>query len=120
MTHPDPGLPTPVNRADVRWEMATGAWSEIGALPVQVRANYKSLVRSFQESVCRFINTVDHCAGKANGISCVGGLPNGGKELKARCAVPGMGKSGGLRIMLAAYCDKSTVRVMSVKMRQDS
>lgn len=57
-----------------------------------------------KQFICNFVNAVGECDQKqGKSISPVGSRGKA-KLLKMRWALPGRGKSGGLRLLLAAYC----------------
>lgn len=43
----------------------------------------------------------------------------GGKCFKVRWKIPGYGKSGGLRLAVAVYCDEKRVRILDAWLRKD-
>jgi hypothetical protein len=52
-------------------------------------------------------------------ISPVGATPKGGKILKVRWALPGGGKSGGLRLVVVAFCDERRAVVAQAFLRKN-
>ncbi|HEX4382081.1 MAG TPA: hypothetical protein VH083_04005 [Myxococcales bacterium] len=44
----------------------------------------------------------------------------GGKRLKVRWAMPGSGKSGGLRLAVAVYCKEKHVKIAGAWLRTDN
>lgn len=49
----------------------------------------------------------------------MGATPAGGKILKVRWGLPGMGKSGGLRLAVVAYCESREVVIAGAFLRSD-
>lgn len=106
--------------SDITWELSADAWRFVQAQPRQFQDHYSDIKGAFKVDVCRYINAVGGCDQKAIGISPLGGTDGGGKVFKVRVAVPGGGKSGGLRALVVAYCASRRVVVASVVVRRDA
>jgi len=105
--------------SDITWMVSSGARSEISSLPAVVQQGYDAMVSALRDQICAYINARQQCDAKGYGIAPKGGA-DGGKLLKVRQAIPGGGKSGGLRVLMVAYCDRRLVKVTGATLRRDA
>ena len=75
--------------------------------------------RSLQKYLCAYFSTGDCSKEQGDAISPMGGSPKGGKVLKVRWGLPGCGKSGGLRLVVVAYCSELKVVIAEAFRRKD-
>lgn len=117
------GEPAPVItilRHQITWEVLKRATVDLVAFRHEMgEAAYNEQTRSFQDFFCDYINTGSQCRTKGCNVSPMGGTKAGGKSFKVRWALPGMGKSGGLRLAVVAYCDAKRVKIAAAWMRRD-
>ncbi len=110
--------------SDITWEVLEAAWPEIERLRRQMTVEaYEEDKRRLQAYLCNYFNSDDGrgCDAKqGKAISPVGfATGEGGKCLKVRWALPGHGKSGGLRLAVVAYCDDKRVKLAGAWLRRD-
>jgi hypothetical protein len=113
-----------VKPSDITWEILDGARAEIDRLRGQMTPEaYEDDKRSLQAYLCNYFNSDDgkDCDAKqGKAISPVGfSTGQGGKCLKVRWAVPGQGKSGGLRLAVVADCEAKRVKLAGAWLRRD-
>lgn len=112
----------------MKYEPADGTWVVLpharGVLK-QIRsyignAAYEQTKVALQEFLCLYFNA-GPCIGKqGNSISPIAStLCPGGKCLKVRWALPGSGKSGGLRLAVVVYCEERVVKIAGAWVRKD-
>jgi hypothetical protein len=111
-----------VSPEDVSWRLQ--ASSETDPLDELRKRNgqqwYNAQKRSLQQFLCDYINAQPNCAaGMNSSISTLGTNAIGGKILKVRWALPGHGKSGGLRLTVVALCAESAVVVAGAAIRRE-
>jgi hypothetical protein len=75
---------------------------------------------AFRRFLCAYFGAESGCAAKGMNINPIGSLPDGAKVLKARWSRPGEGKSGGLRLVLAVYCEKRIIVVCRAYVRREA
>ncbi len=81
---------------------------------------YERQKRSLKEFLCSYFSAENGCDSRqGKSISPVGATPKGGKILKVRWGLPGCGKSGGLRLVVVAYCDELRVYLAEAFNRKD-
>lgn len=110
-----------VDRVEVTWEVAVSAQQDVSALRAELgEAEYRATVRALQAYLAGYFTADDGCRGKAGKtVAPLGATARGAKALKVRWALPGSGKSGGVRLAIAAYCDAKRVVVAGVFRRRD-
>ena len=80
---------------------------------------YAEQVTAFQELLCEYIDLGELCDKPlGDTVKPMGGTPKGGKRFKVRWALPGAGKSGGLRIAVVMYCAELRVFVVGAWLRR--
>lgn len=104
---------------DITWTVESSAYAQIRGLPPEVHQNYQEIKQLLKETVCAYFNASANCDAKTHGISRVGSLPDGGKAIKVRCALPGRAASRSLRVMIGAYCEIREVVILEVEWRRD-
>ena len=108
-----------IQRSDITWLVKASAQSSVSEYRDRVGAQYSSLLRSFQECICLYINSNGECTAKGLNISPMGGTPNGAKAFKIRWMYPGCGKSGGLRLAILMWCNERKVIVAGMWERRE-
>jgi len=82
---------------------------------------YEKQKQAIKNFLCAYFSTHGDCRNRqGNSIVPIMATPKGGKVLKMRWAFPGCGKSGGLRLVVVAYCDKRRVVIAEGVARRDS
>lgn len=81
---------------------------------------YASTTKSLQDLLCVYFDATGCLRETGKTVSPVGGTADGGKVLKVRQAIPGQGKSGGLRLQLVAYCKDRRVVVVGATLRKNA
>jgi hypothetical protein len=83
------------------------------------RENYNDSKNSLKRFLCHYFSNGD-CNRKLGKAVCpVGATPRGGKILKVRWALPGSGKSGGLRLLVVVFCNSRPVVIAEAFVRSD-
>ena len=96
-----------------------GCRSAIGELKSLLGAErYEESKEGLQVILCNYFNS-GNCMHQGLQIYPMAGSPAGGKCLKVRWALPGGGKSGGLRIAIVAYCETKNVKVAGMWLRKN-
>ena len=106
---------------DGTWEVMRGAQAVLGEVRKQLGEDeYALQKRALQEFLCHYFST-GRCLGKLGcSISPISGpVPASGKCLKVRWAMPGGGKSGGLRLAVVVYCEQRRVQLAGAWIRRD-
>lgn len=105
----------------IRWVVTEAAHAEL----VEVRelrgeAGYWLDVHDLRELLAGYFYATPGCNAKlGKTISPIGATGAGGKVLKIRWGYPGCGKSGGLRLCVAAFCEQRLVVLCHASMRRD-
>ncbi len=108
----------PVVPGEVCWVLLTEAAQAFAPLRDRMgEETYQASKKALQEHLCRYFSA-SKCATAGLQINPMGGTDGGGKCFKVRWAMPGCGKSGGLRIAVVAYCDDRRVVVCDAWERQ--
>lgn len=110
-----------------QYEPQDGKWSIVPTANGLKEAREKIGEESYSKSkaalktyLCNYFSTGKDCTEKQGvAISPVGATPKGGKILKVRWALPGCGKSGGLRLAVVAYCSELRVVIAEAFLRKD-
>lgn len=81
---------------------------------------FQASKQALKELIVEYINSDGHCHEKmGDTVSPMGAAPDGGKAYKIRWALPGGGRSGGLRIAIVMFCATKTVEVRGMWSRRD-
>ena len=81
---------------------------------------YEESKNALKEFLCSYFSSEHDCTSKqGKSISPIGATRRGGKVLKVRWMVPGGGKSGGLRLVVIAYCKEKRVEIAEGVIRAD-
>jgi len=95
---------------DIKWFVSEKAAADLADVRADFGDMYNASVAALRDLLCAFFSGDGDCTGKhGTAISPVGGVPNGGKLLKVRWLRPGSGRSGGLRLAFAVYCETRRV-----------
>lgn len=109
---------TGVRPSQVKWRILPRALATTDRVRDEVGKDlYRANVTSLREVLCSYFS--GDCGGKGTSIVPLGGTPLGGKTFKVRWALPGRGKSGGLRLAVVAYCNEMKVVVAGAWVRKD-
>ncbi len=108
-----------IQRGDITWLVKPSAQGSVSEYRQRVGQHYRGLLRSFQDSICFYINSHGECTAKGVNISPMGGTPNGAKIFKMRWMYPGCGKSGGLRLAVLMWCNERKVVVAGLWERRE-
>lgn len=104
---------------DVIWQVTDTAHRDLGDdRAVLGRTEYSDGVTALRKVLCSYFED-KQCSSKASSISPMGQTSNGGKILKVRWRTPGSGKSGGLRLVVVAYCTQKRVVVCRAFRRKE-
>lgn len=85
----------------------------------QGAAWYAEQKQAIKDYLCGYFNAQPRCSGGHGTIAPVGSAGAGGKAIKMRWLYPGCGKSGGLRLLVVAYCDEQRVAVAGAWRRKE-
>ncbi len=80
---------------------------------------YGEQKQALKEFLCSYFSATTCDRQQGNSISPVAATGAGGKVLKVRWGLPGQGKSGGLRLVIVAYCDERRVVIAQASLRKD-
>lgn len=109
----------------MRYEPKDGKWEVIRtagnaeAREAFSREEFKESRESLKKFLCNYFSTGECNAAQGVAIRPMRATPNGGKTFKVRWALPGAGKSGGLRLAVVVYCTERRVVIAEVFMRSD-
>lgn len=109
-----------VQKGDIRWMLTSRAVADLSDFRREMGEDtYAEERRAFQEFFCDYINTGSDCQSKGCNVSPLGRSGGGGKLFKVRWALPGGGKSGGLRLAVVAYCAEKRVMIAAAWLRRE-
>jgi hypothetical protein len=109
-----------VDRSHIKWELSKRARRDLSPLrKLMSDGDYREWKMAFRDFFCEYINSARNCDEQGCNVYPLGGIRGGGKGFKVRWALPGMGKSGGLRIALAAFCREKRVKLLAVILKKD-
>jgi len=112
-----------VELSEIEWELARNA--DLDQVIAQVRKSlgggYTANVDALKAFLVAYINSHDEC-NQRQGVSInpIGSTEGGAKVLKVRWALPGGGRSGGLRLGFLAYCEERKIVLGYGRARRDS
>lgn len=75
--------------------------------------------RSLKNLLCTYFSSGNCAAALGKTIEPMGATQSGGKILKVRWALPGCGKSGGLRLAVVVFCSERRVVIADAFVRKD-
>lgn len=107
--------------SSISWHLAPVVSADLIQLkealgPDDYAANRKSL----QSFLCGYFESETGCLQKqGSSIAPLGATTSGGKILKVRWALPGRGKSGGLRLVFVARCSERVVILAGIFNRRE-
>jgi hypothetical protein len=105
--------------SDITWIVRPRASRDIAPFRKMMgEESYELDKQALQIWLCDYFNG-GPCISSRGQISPIGSTSDDGKALKARWAYPGSGKSGGLRLAIAAYCNERRVEVAACWMRKE-
>lgn len=110
-----------VTPADVAWKILPAA-STFQAELVETYGQpwLDAQIPAMREYLCRYFRGDRGCAASiGKSLRPVGGTDDGGKLLKLRWTYPGSGKSGGLRVLVACFCDDRVVEIRNIDYRRN-
>jgi hypothetical protein len=110
-----------VTRQDITWEVLHDAQKDLAFVRAELGEDaYKETKHALQDLLCNYFNSGSQCSKKGLSISPMGATElGGGKKLKVRWALPGGGKSGGLRLAVVAFCQRRLVRIAGAWARKE-
>lgn len=104
---------------EVTWIVTESAREDVASIRETLgEGAYFTSTLALQRLMCGYFSS-SGCRSKGVGISPMGSSDDGGKILKVRWAVPGCGKSGGLRMGFVAYCDRRVVVLCRAYLRRN-
>lgn len=110
----------------VRYRPDDGKWSVLpqAKLVLELRKKltqeaYDEQKQALKEFLCGYFSATTCNRKQGNSIAPVGATHHGGKILKVRWGLPGYGKSGGLRLVVVAYCEELRVVIAQAFFRKD-
>jgi hypothetical protein len=101
-----------VAQHDIIWELSARMSREVHVLyesPLS-KADYRQQTERLRAHLCKYFSS-GNCTSQALNVSVLGAGDDGAKRLKVRWALPGGGKSGGLRIAASVWCERQKVRL---------
>ncbi len=105
---------------DVTWTVGSRAYG-IKTLKDKLGPQvYEENKQAIKEFLCGYFSSGDCRYEQGNSISPMGATQKGGKILKVRWGLPGRGKSGGLRLVVVAYCEEQKVVLAEAFPRKES
>ena len=106
------------NPGDGIWELLQSA-GNAEAREAFSEEYFKESKNALQKYLCNYFSTGECNFAFGKSICPMGATPGGGKILKVRWALPGGGKSGGLRLCVVVYCKKRRVVIAEAFLRKD-
>jgi hypothetical protein len=106
-------------RAESREVASSQDSGKQGSKTIFSAAEFQSSKESLKKFLCSYFTNGNCTEAQGNSIRCIGATHGGGKILKVRWAVPGCGKSGGLRLSVVVYCEKRRVVIAEAFIRKD-
>jgi hypothetical protein len=108
------------NKATITWVVRRASSGTFAGLQAEYPSveEYLADREALREVLCDYFDD-GKCASAAVGISPIGSTAGGGKRLKVRWNRPGMGKRGGLRLILVVYCEQRHVVLAHAFLRKD-
>jgi len=105
--------------SSLSWKVASDAQPQLEPIKKEFGTTaYNEAVKSIKLFLCAYFDTVAHCDRKlGKTINPVGSTEDNGKLLKMRWALPGMGRSAGLRLGIAVWCEDRLVHLRSAVYR---
>ncbi|QDU86785.1 hypothetical protein Pla175_01370 [Pirellulimonas nuda] len=105
---------------DGKWQVGP-ATTKLHELRQQMSdQEFRKNKRALQEFLCGYFSSGECQNALDKSIAPMKATPQGGKVLKVRWAYPGCGKSGGLRLVVVAYCDEKRVHIAQAFDRRDN
>lgn len=110
-----------VSSSSISWIVLKKAAAELDAVRREYASeeDYAADRDALRDVLCHYFSTAE-CKSQMNNISPIGATKKGAKILKMRWARPGQGKSGGMRLIFAAYCDELRVKLAYAYVRRDA
>jgi hypothetical protein len=111
---------TPVAPHQVEWRV--GEWARPALDEVKGLCgpqDYEWHKNGLKELLCAYFSGVGCTKKLGKSISPVGATANGERALKVRWALPGQGKSGGLRLLVTTDCSRRRVRIAHAFFKAD-
>ena len=107
--------------ADIRWTVAAHAHAAAIAIENSLGEKwYNEAKEGLKFLLSNYFSTHNKCdAALGKTIRPIGGTANGAILLKVRWGLPGHGRSGGLRLIFAAWCTERNVEVQEINKRRD-
>jgi hypothetical protein len=103
----------------IKWFVTVKGQADIADIrAVLGEESYTDGTNALRALLCDYFET-GACIAKGVSVSPLGTNSRGGKVLKVRWILPGRGKSGGLRICFAAYCERRVVVLCRAFLRKD-
>lgn len=101
---------------DGRWEVVEtpGTRAARGAF---TKEDFEASRQSLKKYLCNYFSNGQCNTAQGDSINPLGATPSGGKILKVRWALPGGGKSGGLRLTVVVYCKERRVVIAEAFVR---
>jgi hypothetical protein len=97
-------------RREITWFVTKQAARDVQDVREALGDGYKADVAALQETLFLYFSGDEGCTtAQGKSICPMGATSDGGKRLKVRWMIPGGGKSGGLRLLFVAYCDRRKV-----------
>ena len=108
-----------VREEDLAWEADPTALADFDKV---CRGEARKMTATAKRQLCGYFNHDERCLKKALNTSALkppDGV-KGAKLLKTRLALPGCGKSGGLRLEYLVWCEEKRVKLSSATLRRDA
>lgn len=107
------------NPEDGRWVVSSNARGIKDIHDELGNPKYENQKKAIKTFLCGYFSTGECRTKQGQSISPLGATSKGGKALKVRWALPGGGKSGGLRLIVVAYCTEKKVVIAEAFRRKD-
>lgn len=104
---------------DGKWQIGKDATLISELRKRMAPAEYEAEKKALQKFLCGYFSTGNCTNSQGSSISPMKATALGGKVLKVRWAYPGCGKSGGLRLVVVAYCDELRVHIAAAFNRRE-
>ena len=105
----------------IRWVVTEAAHADIGEVrALRGEEGYRVDVYDLRALLAGYFDATSGCNSKMGKTVCpIGATSAGGKVLKVRWKYPGSGKSGGLRLCFAVFCELRLVVLCHASIRRD-
>lgn len=115
------GASADLQPGDIVWKIDPEARRRLEPIRRKLgEASYERQRRALRAFLCGYFVSTTCIEKQGESINPIGSTPAGGKILKVRWGLPGQGKSGGLRLVWVAYCQRRETVLAGVFQRREN